>query len=294
MKKVALIIHGHRSLSKSSTDTIDLLENSESLRISQLKTTCVGDAINLAKMACADYDVIVAVGGDGTCNEVINGIMLAEPKEMQLGIIPNGTGNDFVRNLDGFSAESFVHKLTTGTGKKIDVGKISFKASDRYFLNVADIGFGAKVVETMSRQRTKGLGGKASYSLAILRTFFSYKKSVILARGGSIEFKGKALMLVFSNGATFGHGLKVFPDAKIDSGELGLVVIGNVSLYEYVKNLRNLKKGRKINHPEVHYHTFKRLVLESGEGVHAETDGEIAGKSSISVEVIPNALFLIC
>jgi diacylglycerol kinase (ATP) len=220
--------------------------------------------------------------------------MHAQSKDVQFGIIPNGTGNDFVRNLDKFSPRTFVDKLKSGTGKMIDVGKISFESTNRYFLNVADIGFGAKVVETMDRQRKKGIGGKASYSLAILRTFFSYKKQIIAVKGDGIQFKGKSLMLVFSNGTSFGHGLRVFPEAEIDSGKLGLVIIGNVSLYEYVKNLKNLKKGIKISHTEVHYHTFKRLELTVSENIHAETDGEIAGTSSIAVEVIPQMLFLIC
>jgi diacylglycerol kinase (ATP) len=172
----------------------------------------------------------------------------------------------------------------------IDVGNISFKSTNRYFLNVADIGFGAKVIETMDRQRKKGMGGKTSYSVAILRMFFSYKKQVIGAKGDGVDFKGKSLMLVISNGTSFGHGLKVFPDAKIHSGKLGLVLI-ETSLY--MNNLKNLKKGRKISHLEVHY-IFKRLEFNASEIIHAETDGEIAGTASIAVEEIPRALFLIC
>lgn len=295
MKKVALIIHGHRSLSKSSSEVIRLLMAEPDLKVTQYKTTCIGDAIQLAQKACLDSHIIVAVGGDGTCNEVINGIITSgASREVQFGIIPNGTGNDFVRNLETFSPMKFVEKLKDGTGKQIDLGRVSFESAKRYFLNVADIGFGAKVVETMDRQRKKGIKGKASYSLAILRTFFSYKKTEMKLTGDGIEFKGKSLMLVFSNGTTFGHGLQIFPEAEIDNGKLGLTIIGDVSLFQYVKNLSNLKKGRKIDHPEVQYHQFVQLKISTGSEIHVEMDGEIAGCSALQIEVIPKALFLLC
>jgi diacylglycerol kinase (ATP) len=292
-KSIALIIHGHRSLSRTTSEAIRLLEENSGLTVKRMKTKGPKDAIQLAQKACVEYDVVLAVGGDGTCNEVINGIMLSKCDEVQFGVIPNGTGNDFVRNLPKFSAVDFCANLVNGKGKRIDVGQIHFVDSSRYFLNVADIGFGAKVVETMERQRKKGLGGKTSYSLAILRTFFTYKKPNIVVEGDGIEFSGKALMMVFSNGSTFGHGLQVFPGAELDSGILGLTMIGNVSLYEYVKNLKNLRKGRRIKHKEVHYHEFETLKIQAGDNVFVETDGEIAGKSSVMIEVIPKAIFLI-
>jgi diacylglycerol kinase family enzyme len=77
-------------------ETTQLIEKESQLKVSQLKTTCIGDATQLAASACADYDLIIAVDGDGTCNEVINGIMRAESKDIQFGIVPNGAGNDFV------------------------------------------------------------------------------------------------------------------------------------------------------------------------------------------------------
>jgi diacylglycerol kinase (ATP) len=292
-KSIALIIHGHRPLAKSTSETIRLLERDPSLVVTQLKTKGPRDAIQLAQKASKEYDVVIAVGGDGTCNEVINGIMLSKTDEVQFGVIPNGTGNDFTRNLPKFSPIDFVTNVINGSGKKIDVGQIVFADTRRYFLNVADIGFGAKVVETMERQRKKGLGGKTSYSLAILRTFFTYKKPKMVVKGDGINFSGKALMMVFSNGSTFGHGLQVFPGAELDSGVLGLTMIGDVSLYEYVKNLKNLRKGKRIKHKEVHYHEFKTLDIQVGANVFVEVDGEIAGKSSIRIEVVPKTLFLI-
>jgi diacylglycerol kinase family enzyme len=206
-------------------------------------------------------------------------------------VIPNGTGNDFARNFPTFDPYTFVTSIVEGSVTHIDLGKITFDSTIRYFANVADIGFGASVVETMNRQRMKGIGGKLSYSLAIIRTFLTFKKSIIKVQNDSFQYEGKSLMIVFSNGSTFGSGLQIYPDGKLDSGKLGLTVIGDVSLAEYAKNLGNLKEGRKIIHPEVIYQDFKKIHVSSPDKkLFVETDGEIAGQSSITIEVIPKTL----
>lgn len=260
----------------------------------QVLTEGPGDAREIAQKASKKSDVVVAIGGDGTCNEVINGLMVVPNPKIVFGVIPNGTGNDFVRNLPTFDPNSFVTAIVESSVKQIDLGKITFDTVTRYFLNVADIGFGAKVIETMNRQRQNGVQGKFSYNLAILRTFLSYRKKVIKVENDDFQFEGKSLMVVFSNGSTFGSGLQIFPGAKLDSGKLGLTVIGEVSMLEYAKNLGNLKEGIRIDHPEVKYLEFEKIrVTTEDKDLYIETDGEIAGRSSITVEVMPKALQIV-
>ena len=293
-KTVTLIIHGHRKLSDKTLKTIELMNNEPMLTVKQELTKGSGDASEIARRASVKSDVIIAVGGDGTCNEVVNGLMITPNPKVVFGVIPNGTGNDFVRNLSPFDPHNFVTSIIEGKAKSVDLGKVDFGKTSRYFLNVADIGFGASVVKTLDRQRTKGINGKMSYNLAIIRTFFSYRKPIIKVQSDDFEFEGKSLMIVFSNGSTFGSGLKIYPDAELDSGKLGLAVIGDVSLLEYAKNLGNLKAGKKIDHPQVKYHEFEKICVTTAEkDLCVETDGEIAGTSSIIVEVIPKALQII-
>ena len=290
-KTVTLIIHGHRRLSNKTLETIAFLEDDPAIVLHKKRTKSTGDAAEIARRAMFKSNVIIAVGGDGTCNEVINGMMVAPNPNVVFGVIPNGTGNDFARNFEPFDPRKFVTSIVEDTTQLIDLGKINFKKGSRYFLNVADIGFGAKVIETMNRQRSAGIGGKFSYNTAIVRSFFSYRKPVISVDNDDVHFKGKALMIVFSNGKSFGHGLKVYPEAKLDNGKLGLAVIGNVSLFEYARNLKNLKQGRKIVHPEVKYHEFEKISVHTEDAnLCVETDGEIAGRSSITVEVVPKML----
>ena len=293
-KTVTLVIHGHRKLSDKTLETIELMESDPFLVVKKELTKGPGDACEIAQNANEKSDVVVAVGGDGTCNEVINGLMVVPNPKIVFGVIPNGTGNDFVRNLPDFDPYTFVTSIVENSIKQIDLGRITFEKDTRYFLNVADIGFGAKVIETMNRQRQKGVQGKFSYNLAILRTFVTHRKQVIKVESNDFQFEGMSLMVVFSNGSTFGSGLQIFPGAKLDSGKLGLTVIGDVSMFEYVKNLGNLKEGNRIDHPEVKYHEFEKIrVTTADQNTCIETDGEIAGRSSVTVEVMPKALNVI-
>ena len=293
-KTVTLIIHGHRKLSDNTLETMLLLENEPMLVVKKQLTKGPGDASEIAQKASFKSDIIIAVGGDGTCNEVINGLMITPNPEVVFGVIPNGTGNDFVRNFPAFDPYTFVTSVVESSIQKIDLGKITYGKVSRYFLNVADVGFGARVIETMNRQRLSGIGGKLSYNLAIIRTFFTYRKPIIKVEGDDFHFEGKSLMIVFSNGTTFGHGLQIYPEAKLNSGKLGLAVIGKVSLFEYAKNLGKLKDGKKIIHPEVKYHEFHKIeVIATDKNLIVETDGEIAGRSPITVEVVPNVLQII-
>lgn len=293
-KTITLIIHGHRKMSVKTLETIALLEGVQTLIVKKQFTKGPGDATEIARNVSTKSDVVVAIGGDGTCNEVINGLMLHPNPKIVFGVIPNGTGNDFVRNFPPFDPRSFVNSIVESSTQHIDLGRIIFEKNSRYFLNVADIGFGARVVETMNRQRKGGVGGKISYNIAILRTFFTYRKSTVKVESDSFLFEGKSLMIVFSNGTSFGHGLQIYPEAELDNGKLGLTVIGDVSLMEYAKNVGNLKKGQPIKHPEVKYADFERIkVTTTNKNLWVETDGEIAGRSSITVEVVPRALLII-
>lgn len=293
-KTVTLIIHGHRKLSDKTLETIALMENEPMLIVKKKVTRGPGDASEIAHNVNANSDIIIAIGGDGMCNEVINGLMIKPNPKMIFGVIPNGTGNDFVRNLSPFDPYTFVTAIIDNSIRSIDLGKITFGKASRYFLNVADIGFGAKVIDTLNKQRRAGIGGKFSYNLAIVRTFFTYRKSIIAVHNDDFNFEGKSLMIVFSNGTAFGNGLKIYPEAKLDSGKLGMAVIGKVSLIEYGRNLKNLKLGRKIVHPEVMYSEFEKIHISTNDkNIIVETDGEIAGRSSITVEVIPKILQIV-
>jgi len=292
--KVLFIINRKRKLQQHALDLLNLAEKSPMLQVEKRFTDYAGHATEIAQLNAKIHDVLVAIGGDGTAHEVLNGICKSGNKSISFGIIPNGTGNDFARMLKPFNSADFLKQLEQKRSQKIDIGEVKQKTKTDYFLNIADIGFGAKVVDVMHRQRLMGIQGKFSYTLSILRTFFIFKKTNLIIEGENFKYQGKPLMVAFCNGSAFGHGLVIHPEAKINNGYLGITVIGNVSILTYLKKLKDLKNGKKIKHSEVNYfNTRSVLIKRSNNNVLVEGDGELLGNSLIRVSILKAHLNLI-
>ena len=294
MIKVSFIVNSTQELTKYVNEVISLAKKSLKIEVTVYNTEYEKHAKVLAEKASHESDIIIAVGGDGTCNEVVNGIYNTGIKNIILGILPNGTGNDFSRMLNVLPAKEFVRKLELKDCIKIDIGEIVFQQSKSVFINIADIGFGVKVVELMNKQRLVGVKGKLSYATAIIRAFFSYKKIPISISGDNFNYKGNILMVAFCNGNTFGHGIVINPNAKITDGKLDVTIIGNVSLLTYLKYLGKLKKGEKINHPEVKYYQTKTIKINAiPPQQQIEADGELFGNSISEICVLKEEICLI-
>lgn len=239
-------------------------------------------------------DIIIAIGGDGTCNEVVNGMMNLSHQPI-LAIVPFGTGNDFASAHAPFEINTFLRSLEALKHEVVDVGKIQFSDEERYFLNIADIGFGGHVVTIMNRQRELGLRGKISYGVAILRAFVSFKKPTLKITGTAIHHTGKTLFAAFCNGSMFADGLTISPESSPFDQQMELVIIGDVSLMEYIRNLKNLKQGKRIHHPEVHYLKLNdKTTVEVIEGVaFTELDGEMGSSGGITISMIPRGIKLL-
>lgn len=238
---------------------------------------------------------LLGVGGDGTFNVVVNGVCKHPDPQFNpiLGIIPNGTGNDFFRSA-GFQKEvRFIDLIQNQQFDFFDVGLIETEAETRYFANIADIGFGGAVVLELQHFRKK-FGPNFSYGLAIIKTFLKYKRPNVSIACQHFNYNGELLLAAFCNGSIFGDGLYIHPGAKINDGELKLTLLGKVSLLDYLKNVIKVKRGKRINHPEAHYLSIAfPITLESDKRLHAETDGEYIGGSSFKINLVPNRLKLL-
>ncbi|MGY8925827.1 MAG: diacylglycerol/lipid kinase family protein [Flavobacteriales bacterium] len=292
--KVVFILNGSKKLSAFAKKTIDKANEHDSLNCFISKTESSLHAITIAKdNANNGADFIIAVGGDGTCNEVINGIQKSNNRNQVIfGIIPNGSGNDFHRMLGSFSPEKFIEALINQNCQHIDLIKIESGDKTIYSLNIAGVGFDGFVVNKLNQLRKNAfLKGKTAYAYSILRAFFSYKKPGVVLSSNDYNYSGKMMMTAVCNGTTFGHGMIVSPNAKLNDGKLSITFLGEVSLKDYVKNISRLKKGILIKHPEVHYFETKELTIaiKSGE-MHLETDGEIIGQGDVHFQVIPDCL----
>ncbi len=290
---VTVIINGSRKLSSVAKLALKLLNAVPELDVLQIYTEGPKHATFLAIQHAEKTDCIVAIGGDGTCNEVVQGIV-GSGADVRFGLIPNGTGNDFLRMLDTFDPTTFVQNVRDNRSSFIDIGKVTLDGNVRYFANIADVGFGAKVVELMNAQRKVPLSGKLSYSLAIIRAFFAYKKQRVRLIGDDFEYEGKVLLVAFCNGSTFGHGLTIHPDARLNNGKICIAVIGDVSLFTYFRKLKDLKRGRKIQHREAFYFESKSIkVNKMGAQMEMEGDGELFGQGIQEVEILPERICLI-
>lgn len=257
-------------------------------------TNYAGHASELALVACNEKtDLIVAVGGDGTFNEVLNGILKSGNTNTSLALIPNGTGNDFCRGQGIiYSHEKFIDALKNQNYINYDAGMITQGTNQRYFLNIADLGFGGHTAKILNAQRKMGLKGSISYSVAILRSFGSFRKpEVQIIVDGKPLYNGKLMMLTICNGDTFGSGLIIHPGAIPHDGLLNITLLGEVTLWDYVSNIFKLKKGLKIDHPAISYHTAQKISVTITKGnASIESDGEMVGDGDAEISILPGSV----
>ena len=290
---IQVIINGKKKLSTLNQRILHLLESSEKANITTHHTTAPLDAINYVQLNLKDDDIVICVGGDGTCNEVLNGVVLSKKQNISLVVLPDGTGNDFVRSTQPVT-DRIVERILNGEGEMIDIGKVSSKkGTNRYFLNIAGFGLDGKVVEIMDRQRANGFGGGMSYSSAIIRAFFSFRKSNIKLSSKDFKYEGKALLVAFCNGSTYGNGLVISPDSKVNDAKMEVCVFGDLTVWHYIKYLGKIKKGIKIDHPEVFYFSGNEVSIKSDKALAGQLDGEYHAFDDAKAELVPARIRLV-
>jgi len=262
-------------------------------------TEGVGHAMELARAATSDgYRFLVAVGGDGTVNEVANGILSSTSlRRTTLGVVSTGTGSDFVRSVgiprDYTSACSC---LTSQQRLLIDVGVVEYrcagKSQQRFFVNGAGVGFDAEVVKATERL-PKYFGGTIPYVGGLLRSLFGYKNKSVVLRVGSREETKCILSIVVSNGCYFGGGMRVAPQAELGDGLLDVMTVDDMGKFELLKAFPTIYKGTHITHPKVRMEKATHIAIESSEQVLVHADGELLGEAPASFWLMPAALSIV-
>jgi len=238
------------------------------------------------------YRKIVAVGGDGTINEVINGIMLSgKNSETTVGIIPLGGGNDFSKNFGiPSNIEEAVKILKANKTQMIDVGKID----DRYFINSLGAGFDAEVA--LFATKISFLNGLPRYLFAVLAALLNLKfhKWEIIA--DSKKIVSTYLLISFGNGKYCGGGFKLNPGAVIDDGFLDVCLVEKVSPFKILTLLSTVIKGEHIGKKEVEIIRTKRFEINSNQKIPIYFDGEIPllkNNKHLIIQLIPKQIRLI-
>ena len=234
-----------------------------------------------------DEKIVIICGGDGSLNELVN---VAYGKNMTLGLIPTGTGNDFAKN---FSYESFsLDSLLDFKTKKIDLIKIN----DFYSINVTSIGFDTQVLKRAYDYLEKNPKlGKSAYTKATIRslTNLTYEKlnfDLKLIDGSSFQIKGEYLISALCNGAFYGSGFNPAPEAKIDDGVLNLILADKIPLIKLPSMIIKYKKGLHQSSKYLREIKVTSGTIKSKTEFLANADGEIFKTNEIKFEVLPKAL----
>jgi len=252
-------------------------------------TTAPGHATQLAKSAASAHDVIVAVGGDGTVNEVIKG-MYATPA--LLGILPTGSGNDFAHQLS-YSADvkRSLEILARARTKHIDLCQIN---GERIMCNGFGVGFDGEVADHF-REYTKFVSGFLAYFLSVLRTLPTFQfKSAQLVLDDDRTILSKVLLVAVCNGTTYGGGFKVAPSAKMDDGLLTICMVKKIPKMYALRKLSSFMRGTHIHLPEVETYTAKKVYISVQPASVSQVDGEVSNtKKEFLLQILPQTVSVI-
>lgn len=247
------------------------------------------------------FKKILVVGGDGTLNEVVNGIHTQkkyEPGEITMGLIPVGTGNDWARTYDiPRDYEEAVKVIAEGKTFVQDTGKVEFmqdgKKKIRFFLNNAGMGFDAAVVEKTNSVKSQGKGNSATYLASLLKVMFKYKNIPATAYIDKKQIKMKIFSFSVGICPWSGNGMKQLPDALPGDGLFDITLINHISKMKIIMNIKKLYDGTIKSMPEVHSFRTSKLNITSQKLIFVETDGESLGHTPIRFEIVPKSLKII-
>ena len=268
------------------------------------QTKSQGDAVLLTRKALKDGATrIVAVGGDGHLNEVLNGFIENDVQldpQASLSFVMSGTGCDFQRSL-GISRkwQNAVVDLKDAKVRKIDVGKVTYTAADktqkiRYFDNIASFGLSGAVDHYIDNSRLGNyLGGTMLFLWATIKTVVSHPNQAIrycIDDGPKEEICTRLSLL--ANGRFFGGAMHAAPEAELDDGLLDLLMLKKISLARFLWHLPKIYKGTHLELPEIHFQKVRKFTAESTEKVILDIDGESPGYLEATFEILPKILNL--
>ncbi len=264
-----------------------------------------GDGISLTRRLLHEgFDSIVAVGGDGTINEVVNGFLqfdtLVRP-ETRFGILPTGTGGDFRRALDLPSRNGIGHaidRLASGSVARLDVGKARFAGHDgsfqeRYFINLASFGIGG-LVAARSRNFLTPLGGRLAFLWATFRGFLSYRGShvTLTLDGGRSSSRHHVTDICVGNGGFYGGGMHPCPKAAMDDGIFEVTVIDYMNVFTLFLGggIRGLYSNNIYKNRRAHHLRAARIEAKSDNPAWVGIDGEPLGRLPLEITLLPRLL----
>jgi diacylglycerol kinase (ATP) len=269
------------------------------LRFDEVMTTGPGMATELARRAVTDgRRLVVAAGGDGTINEVVNGFFDGTERiesDTRLGVLPMGTGGDFRRTL-GMSrdVDEAAAVLCAGRPRRLDAGRVTCTGPAgetvvRHFLNIADAGIGGDVAD-MVNGGFRVINGELTFSIAAAVTLLRWRNRPVHAVIDGEERDMVVQQVVVANCRFYGGGMEMAPAALPDDGLLDLVIVGDVGWLEAARLMGKIRTGAHLPHPKLEHRLVRRVEISSPLPTGVDADGERPGSLPATFEVLPGTL----
>jgi len=241
-----------------------------------------GEIEELAREAASqDYTDVVAVGGDGTVMEAFNGIY---DKNIALGIIPSGTGNDFAKMFNlSHDFEEDLNRILIGNIEWIDVGKVN----DTHFLNIAGLGIDSSILEKTEKLKKK-IKGPMAYLISTFLVLAKYKCEEITINIDGCEIKKNAYLVAIGNGNFYGGGMKITPEASLSDGLLDIVIIHKIPKIKFARLFKKVYSGDHIFEDVVENYKGKKISITASPDVKINVDGNLIGQGSCEITIEEN------
>jgi diacylglycerol kinase (ATP) len=290
--KIAIILNGiSRKKKRFYRQILPSIQNKFSVEV--FETLFSGHAIQLSGEAVIKgFDIILSAGGDGTLNQVVNGIVKAPEsyKLPVLGIIPLGSGNDFA-GMMGVSGDplQLLKLLEQNNPKSVDVGKISCLTKqgdsvEKYFINVCSLGMGPATVHRLERL-PRWMGTNFRYYASVLNTFFTHPTEKFEVSTPGWTWKGNARVVAIANGKSFGNKIYIAPDAQPDDGIFSTFIATDMPLLKFLFVLMTVKMKKIVRDHHVIYSIANELEITSPDSAWIEAEGELAGLLPARIEL---------
>ena len=257
-----------------------------------LQTGAPSEATEIAaQLAQEGVNIVVAVGGDGTVNEVAAGLASAGGRTA-LGILPAGRANDFVRSLGPrMLVEEALESFLRNEATAVDLGRTTLAdGRSRIFVNAAGVGFDTAVAERSTKTRLPG--ATLPYLWAIGGALIHHRNIEMSIDVDGQRITGRFCSAIVANGRYVGGGMKYVPDADIQDGMLDLAIVGDVGKTELIRHVPKLYRGTHVTHPKFSIFRAKRVLVETAIPVGAQLEAELFGTSPIVFTVEPGALLV--
>jgi len=253
-------------------------------------TSRAGETPQVARqMLDQGHETLVAVGGDGTISEIAS-VLIEQHSPCALGIIPSGSGSDFVRTLDlPKEIRQAIRIVLDRNTQASDAGKLTFDdGSCSYFVNVAGLGFDAVVAEFALTSRMPG--STMPYLVSAVRAMRVYRNMSMRIESAERTFEGRAASVLFANAKYFAGGMQIAPMASLTDGKLDVAILGDLTSFEMLRAVPSVFRGKHVNHPKFTHFTTTSLRVTTERPARVQADGELLGATPVTIDVLPGAL----